>query len=59
VQVYIQEKKLEETLTDPSKIFNRDEMCFLMRSSTGRVLATKGQEMYSLPKKENKHKTLL
>jgi hypothetical protein len=40
--VYEQEKKLEKTLTDPSKIFNRDEMCFLIRSSTGRVLETKG-----------------
>jgi hypothetical protein len=57
--VYVQEKKLEETLTDPSKIFNRDEMGFLICSSTGRVLAIKGQEMYSLLKKENKHKTLL
>jgi len=59
VQVYVQEKKLEETVTDPSKIFNRDEMSFLICSSTGRFLATEGQEMYSLLKKENEHKTLL
>jgi len=41
VQVYEQEKKLEETLTDPSNIFNRDEMCFLICSSKPKYAESK------------------
>jgi hypothetical protein len=46
VQVYLKEKKLKETVTDPSKIFNRDEMCFLIclyRKSSGNQ---RGQEIH-------------
>jgi hypothetical protein len=38
----IKEKKLKESMSDPSRIFNRDKMGFQICPSTCRVLATKG-----------------
>jgi hypothetical protein len=57
VKEYIKEKKLEEAMRDPSRIFNGDETGFQICPSAGRVLATKGaKNVYSIeqgPSKEN------
>jgi hypothetical protein len=54
---YIKEKKLDESVSDPSRIFSGDETGFQICPSTGRVLATKGaKNVYSIeqgPLKEN------
>jgi hypothetical protein len=42
VKEYIKEKKLEEAMSYPSRIFNGDEMGFQICPSTFRVLAMKG-----------------
>jgi hypothetical protein len=55
VQLYIKEKKLEESMNDPSRIFNGDETCFQICPSTGRVLATKGaRNVYSVEQGSSK-----
>jgi hypothetical protein len=57
VKEYIKEKKLEEAMSDSSRIFNRDEMGFQICPLAGQVLAMKGEKnVYSIeqgPTKEN------
>jgi hypothetical protein len=51
----IKEKKLEESMSDPSRIFNGDEMGFQICPSTCRVLAMKeAKNVYSIEKGSSK-----
>jgi hypothetical protein len=55
VQGYIREKKFEEVMDDPSRIFNGDETGFQICPSTGSVLAKNGaRNVYSIDKGSSK-----
>lgn len=55
VRMYVKEKKLEETKSDPCRISSRAEQCFKHDHPQLEFWQPKGQEMYSLLKNKFLH----
>lgn len=60
IKTYLEEKGLDDILTDPSRIFNGDETCFLLCPKNKKVLAPKGtRNVYEIEHNPKKNITVM